>query len=80
MKVKSKLASVEFRVGSIERKDDILVISNDPSQPMRSKVYITPHDVVAFLKKLLTSPSALLFVIGFPVFYFRYRAKIRVRR
>ena len=80
MKVKSKLANVEFLVGSIERKDDILVISNDPSQLMRSKVYVTPHDVVAFLNKLLRSPSALLFVIGFPVFYFRYRAKTRVRR
>ena len=75
MKVKSKLADVDFRFGAIQRKDNMLVIASDPSQKMQSKVYITPDDVLQFLGKLLTSPSGLLFVIGFPVFYFRARGQ-----
>lgn len=75
MKVKSKLADVDFKFGAIERKDNMLVISSDPAQKMRSKVYVTPDDVLQFLGKLLMSPSGLLFVVGFPVFYFRARGQ-----
>jgi hypothetical protein len=75
MKVKSKLADVDFRFGAVQRKDNMLVISSDPAQTMQSKVYVTPDDVVQFLGKLLTSPSGLLFVFGFPVFYFRARGQ-----
>ena len=42
---------------------------------MKSKVYIKPDDVLSFLGQLFRSPSALLFVIGFPVFYFQARAE-----
>ena len=73
MKVKSKLADVEFQFGDIERKGNTLVISSHPSQTMKSKVYISPADVVAFLGRLMRSPPALLFVLGLPVFYFRAR-------
>lgn len=73
MKVKSKLANVDFEIGSMERKDNLLIITNDPSQPMRSKVYVSPDDVVIFLRKLLFSPSALAFVLGLPYFYYRAR-------
>ena len=75
MKVKSKLADVDFKFGTVERKDNMLVISSDPAQTMQSKVYVTPDDVLQFLGKLLRSPSGLLFVIGFPVFYFRARGQ-----
>ena len=75
MKVKSKLANVDFLIGSIERKESTLVISSDPSQPMRSKVYVTPQDVTLFLRKLFMSPSGLLFILGLPVFYFRSKRK-----
>ena len=80
MKVKSKLADVEFQFGPIERRDYTLVISNDPSQPMRSKVYVTPDDVVRFLGKLLRSPSGLLFVFGLPYFYFRARSQRQAQK
>lgn len=73
MKVKSKLANVDFQFGDIERKGNQLVISSHPSQTMKSKVYVSPADVVAFLGRLVRSPSALLFVLGLPVFYFRAR-------
>lgn len=73
MKVKSKLADVDFQFGDIERKGNTLVISSHPSQTMKSKVYVRPEDVVAFLGRLVRSPSALLFVLGLPVFYVRAR-------
>ena len=73
MKVKSKLADVDFQFGTIDRKDNMLVISNDPSQSMRSRVYVTPDDVLRFIGKLFCSPSALMFILGFPFFYWRAR-------
>ena len=80
MKVKSKLADVEFQFGPIERKDNTLIISNDASQPMRSKVYVTPDDVVQFLGKLLRSPSGLMFMLGFPYFYYRARSQRQAQK
>ncbi len=73
MRVRSKLADVEFRVGRIERKGHTLVISSHPAQSMRSKVYVTPDDVLSFLGQLLRSPGGLLFVIGLPWFWYRAR-------
>jgi len=73
MRVRSKLADVEFRVGAIERKGNTLVIASHPEQSMRSKVYVTPDDVVSFLGQLLRSPGGLLFVIGLPWFWYRAR-------
>ena len=75
MKVKSKLADVDFTIGSLSRKDHLLVISNDPNQPMRSKVYVSPSDVTLFLRKFITSPSAWVFFLGFPWFYWKARKK-----
>ena len=77
MRVRSKLADVEFLFGAVERKDNGLVITSHPSQTMKSKVYVSPQDVVAFLGCLCRSPSALLFVLGLPVFYFRARGDKR---
>lgn len=73
MRVRSKLADVEFLFGEVERKDNGLVITSHPSQTMKSKVYVSPQDVVAFLGCLFRSPSALLWLLGLPVFWFRAR-------
>ena len=75
MKVKSKLADVEFQFGRIERQDNMLVIESHPDQKMKSRVYVSPADVLSFLGKLLRSPSGLLFVVGFPYFYLRARSQ-----
>ena len=80
MKVKSRLADVDFLFGEVERKGNMLVITSHPSQTMKSKVYISPGDVLSFLGRLFRSPSALLFVIGFPVFYFRARSEQKAPR
>ena len=75
MKVKSKLADVDFQFGKVERKGNMLVIESHPSQKMQSRVYVSPDDVLQFMGKFLSSPSALLFVLGFPYFYFRGRSQ-----
>lgn len=79
MRVRSKLADVEFRFGSIERKDDELIINSHPDQPMKSRVYVSPADVLTVLGKLLTSPAAWVFALGLPYFYWRSEKK-KVKR
>lgn len=73
MKVRSKLADIEFRIGALAREGDTLVITNDPAQPMRSRVYVTAQDVLEFFRQLLRSPSALVFVLALPWFWLRGR-------
>jgi hypothetical protein len=73
MKVKSRLADVDFQFGCIERKGHFLVISSHPSQSMKSKVYVSPQDVVSFLRRFVRSPSAWLFLLAFPFFYVKAR-------
>ena len=73
MRVTSQLADVEFKFGPIVREGDRLVISSAAEQAMATKVYVSPRDVVSFLGRLLRSPSALLFVLLFPIHYLRSR-------
>ena len=75
MKVKSKLADVDFEFGPFEYKQDHLIIHSAPSQPMQSKVYISPDDVVAALGKALVNPMVWVYLLGFPVFLIRYRRR-----
>ncbi len=71
MRVRSKLADVDFVIGRLYRKDHRLLIDSDPNQPMKSRVYVEPADVTLFLRKLILSPSAWLFFLGLPWFYFK---------
>jgi hypothetical protein len=71
MRVRSKLADVEFRFGNIERKDDELIINSHPDQPMKSRVYITPGDALTMLGKLVTSPAAWGFLLRLPLYWWR---------
>ena len=77
MRVTSKLADVEFLVGSIERKGNDLLINSDPKQPLKSRIYISPDDALALLGKLILSPAAWVFLLGFPLFYMRSRKRIQ---
>lgn len=73
MRVKSKLADVEFRFGPVERRGNDLVINSHPDQPLKSRVYVSPQDALTALGKLITSPAAWVFLLGFPFFYLRSR-------
>ncbi len=75
MRVRSKLADVEFRFGSIERQDNDLIINSHPDQTMKSRVYVSPDDVLAMLGRVLRSPAAWVFLIGLPVFWLRSKMR-----
>lgn len=77
MRVRSKLADVEFRFGSFERKKDHLIIHSAPEQSMPTRVQVSPDDVTAALVKGLASPGAWLYFAGFPFFLLRHRWRQR---
>lgn len=75
MKVKSKLADVDFQFGAFEYKKDHLIVHSAPEQSMQTKVYISPNDIVAGLKNALSKPMVWLYIIAFPFFLIRYRKR-----
>lgn len=75
MKVKSKLADIDFQFGHFEYKKDHLIIHSHPGQSMQSKVYVSPDDVVAALGKALKVPMVWLYILAFPAFLVRYRRR-----
>lgn len=75
MKVKSKLADVDFQFGHFEYKKDHLIIHSHESQTMQSKVYISPDDVVSALGKALSKPMVWVYMLGFPFFLIRYHRR-----
>lgn len=75
MKVISKLADVDFQCGLIERKENQLLIHSHPSQAMKTEVYVSPRDIMTFLASFFKSPSAILFIVGFPYFWWKARSE-----
>jgi hypothetical protein len=80
MKVKSKLADIDFEFGSFEYKKDHLIVHSHASQAMQSKVYVSPDDVVSALGKALVNPMVWVYLICFPFFLIRYRRRHAKRR
>jgi len=79
MKVRSKLADIDFVFGRFEYKKDHLIVHSDPDRSMESKVYISPDDILAGLGKALANPMVWVYVLGFPFFLIRYRRRHRRR-
>jgi hypothetical protein len=79
MKVRSKLADIDFEVGAFEYKKDHLIIHSDVRQAMRSKVYVSPNDILKALGRALANPMVWIYVLGFPFFLIRYRRRHRKR-
>ncbi len=75
MKVKSKLADIDFLFGRFEYKKDHLIVHSHPSQPMETRVYVSPDDVLAGLGKALSNPRVWVYFLGFPFFLVRYRRR-----
>ena len=73
MRVVSKLAKIDFKFGEVTRDGNLLAIDSHPDSTMKSRVYISPQDVVEILKRIFTSPSAMLFVLGLPYFLYRWK-------
>jgi hypothetical protein len=79
MKVKSKLADIDFEFGAFEYKKDHLIIHSAPEQPMQSRVYVSPDDIVSALGKMLVKPRVWLYLLCFPYHLIRYRRRKRAR-
>jgi len=80
MKVISKLADINFEFGHFEYKKDHLIIHSHPDQPMQSKVYVSPNDVVTALGKALKVPMVWAYILFFPFFLIRYRKRHAAKR
>ncbi len=75
MKVRSKLADVDFQFGQFEYKKDHLIIHSEESQAMKTKVYVSPNDIVSALGQMLKKPMVWLYLLAFPFFLVRYRRR-----
>ncbi len=79
MKVKSKLADIDFEFGHFEYKKDHLIVHSHKTQSMQSKVYVSPDDIVAAASCAIKNPKVILYLLGFPYFLIRYRKRKRER-
>ena len=75
MKVKSKLADIDFEFGRFEYKKDHLIVHSHESQSMQSKVYVSPNDVLSAAGKALSNPMVWVYLLFFPFFLIRYRRR-----
>jgi len=80
MKVRSKLADIDFVFGKFEYKKDHLIVHSDPEQSMESRVYVSPDDIVSAAGKALSNPRVWIYFLGFPFFLVRYRRRHRHKR
>jgi len=80
MKVRSKLADIDFVFGKFEYKKDHLIVHSDPEQSMESRVYVSPDDIVSAAGKALSNPRVWVYFLGFPFFLIRYRRRHRNKR
>lgn len=73
MKVVTKLAKMEFTIGTLVRNDDNLIMeSGDNAETMKFKAQITPEDVIATIKAGL-NPQVLFYVLQLPILLRRRR-------
>lgn len=75
MKVRSKLADIDFQIGHFEYKKDHLIVHSHSQQAMQSRVYVSPDDVLAGLAAALRNWRVWRYVLGFPFFLVRYRRR-----
>jgi len=50
MRVVTRLAKTDFRIGEIRREGDFLVMESDETQPMKVKAYIDATDVMQMFR------------------------------
>lgn len=73
MKVVSALATVDFRVGSIARERNALLVSSRPGEGIPTQVTVRPKDVLELLAALCRSRGGLGFLCLFPLYWWRAR-------
>jgi hypothetical protein len=80
MKVRTRLADIDFAFGRFEYKKDHLIIHSHPDQPLETKVYVSPDDIVAGLGRALANPKVWVYFLFFPFFFIRYRRRHKSRQ
>ena len=75
MKVVSKLVELDFNVHRIESSKTGIVVMNDPTVAMGTKVYITPADAMTIAGALLKSGAAWRFMLTFPFMHLYNKLK-----
>jgi hypothetical protein len=73
MKVLSALATVDFRVGSIARERNTLIVSSRTGEGIPTVVNVRPQDVMEMLGAFFRSRGALGFLCLFPLYWWRAR-------
>ena len=68
MKVASKLVKMDFVVGSIERKDEYLIIHSHPESTMPAKVRMDAVDLWQLIGAMLNW-SVISYILTLPVRY-----------
>jgi hypothetical protein len=71
MKVVSALATVDFRVGSIAREGNALVVTSRKGDGIPTQVNVRPRDVLELLAALARSRGGLGFLCLFPLYWWR---------
>jgi len=79
MRVVTQLVRMEFKLGSIKRDGDNLLILSDPKQSMPTKVYMGADDAVDMILSGLNW-STISFVLSLPFLYFKTRKENRSGR
>ena len=77
MRVVSRLVKMDFKIGTMERKDDQLMITSHPSQPMKTKVYMSAEDAVEMFKSGLNW-QVISFVLSLPFLYAKSKKENKV--
>jgi len=80
MKVKSKLADIDFQFGKFEVKRNHLVIHSRSDQTMQSKVYVSPDDIISGLARAFSNPLVWGYFLAFPIVFLVYRRQRKVKR
>lgn len=70
MRIATKLAKLEFRIGSIERDGDELIIRSHPDQAMKAQARLGLDDVADLVRASLTR-DVLSYLLALPVLFFR---------
>jgi hypothetical protein len=76
MKVLSALAAIEFRVGSVSRERNSLIVASRDGEGIPTQVYVRPQDALEIFRAVFLSRAALGFLLLFPLYWWRARREL----
>ena len=73
MKVQSPLANMDIGIGAARRSGNDLVLTASAGGSIDAVIRVSAREVLRTIGMILSSPSALIFVLGLPFFWLRQR-------